>query len=745
MVPRAVLMKSDLVSINTARQVNDAHSKTTVNATRPMDKNVNTARPKALVNAVKGNNINAVKASACWVWKPKTKVLDHGNPQMDLQDKGVIDSGCSRHMTGNMSYLTDYEEIDGGYVAFGGNPKGGKITEKGKQHRASCKSKTENSISLPLHLLHMDLFGPTFVKSLMKKMYCLVVTDDYSRFTWVFFLATKDETSGILKSFITGIENLVDHKVKVIRCDNGTEFKNREMNQFCEKKVVGGKTSIELPDDPNMPSLEDISIFDISRDNEDVGAKADMTILGYTNPIIHPPTRIIEIILLIKQSDLVSKRIERNVNAARHKLNTAGLLLLLKVNAARHNLQPLLKVNTARYALTINPTIYTSCIEQFWATVKAKTVNGEVQLQALVDGKKIIITESIARRDLQLEDAEGVDCLPNATIFEQLTLISMVKNLENVPGKFLMYPRFVQVFLDKQLEGMPNQAEMGEGSAIPTYPHHTPTIIQPSTSQPQKAQKPRRPKRKDTEIPQSSGPTDNVADEAVYGEMDDSLERAATTATSLDAEHDRGNINKTQSKATLNEPSSLGTSLGSGPRRQETMRDTIAQTRSENKRRVKKLERRNKSRTHRLKRLYKVDSSRRVKSYDEEGLGEEDASKQGSIADIDANEDIYLVNVQTDEDMFCVNDLDGDEVIVESVDVNTVKETRTLAELKSEKSKADKVVIQEPEKGTTMPTLTTTTDATTITTVSTRPRAKGVVIHEQEQAPTSTVSSQQPS
>ncbi|GJU18764.1 uncharacterized mitochondrial protein-like protein [Tanacetum coccineum] len=72
----------------------------------------------------------------------------------------------------------------------------------------------------------------------MKKMYCLVVTDDYSRFTWVFFLATKDETSGILKSFITGIENQVDHKVKVINCDNETEFKNREMNQFCEMKGI---------------------------------------------------------------------------------------------------------------------------------------------------------------------------------------------------------------------------------------------------------------------------------------------------------------------------------------------------------------------------------------------------------------------------------------------------------------------------------------------------------------------------
>ncbi|GKF06238.1 putative ribonuclease H-like domain-containing protein, partial [Tanacetum coccineum] len=71
----------------------------------------------------------------------------------------------------------------------------------------------------------------------MKKMYCLVITDDYSRFTWVFFLATKDETSGI-KSFITGIKNLVDHKVKVIRCDNGTEFKNREMTQFCEMKGI---------------------------------------------------------------------------------------------------------------------------------------------------------------------------------------------------------------------------------------------------------------------------------------------------------------------------------------------------------------------------------------------------------------------------------------------------------------------------------------------------------------------------
>ncbi|GKB14829.1 ribonuclease H-like domain-containing protein [Tanacetum coccineum] len=93
---------------------------------------VNTTRPKAVLSAVMGNKRNVVKASACWVWIPKHKVLDHGNPQQDLKDKGVIDNRCSRHMTGNRSYLTDYEEIDGGFVAFGGKSKGGKITGKGK-------------------------------------------------------------------------------------------------------------------------------------------------------------------------------------------------------------------------------------------------------------------------------------------------------------------------------------------------------------------------------------------------------------------------------------------------------------------------------------------------------------------------------------------------------------------------------------------------------------------------------------
>jgi hypothetical protein len=115
---------------------------------------------------------------------------------------------------------------------------------KGKQHRASCKTKAYNSIDHPLYMRHMDLFGPTSVSNINLKKYCLLVTDDFSRFTWVFFLRTKDETTGILKTFITEDENQVDKKIKIIRCDNGTEFKNRVMDDFCRDKGIKREFSV---------------------------------------------------------------------------------------------------------------------------------------------------------------------------------------------------------------------------------------------------------------------------------------------------------------------------------------------------------------------------------------------------------------------------------------------------------------------------------------------------------------------
>ncbi|GKB52287.1 putative ribonuclease H-like domain-containing protein [Tanacetum coccineum] len=127
-VPKAVLMKSGIKTLNTAGQ---NFSKAAVSG------NVTTAGPIAAVSDNKGNEANVVKASACWVWRPKQKVLDHvsrhNGASINFKRFYYDDAqGRSKHITENKSYLTDYEEIDGGFVAFGGDPKGGRITGKGK-------------------------------------------------------------------------------------------------------------------------------------------------------------------------------------------------------------------------------------------------------------------------------------------------------------------------------------------------------------------------------------------------------------------------------------------------------------------------------------------------------------------------------------------------------------------------------------------------------------------------------------
>nr|GEU40243.1 retrovirus-related Pol polyprotein from transposon TNT 1-94 [Tanacetum cinerariifolium] len=155
-------------STSTARYVDTAANRPTVNGTKPSSNvihkshsplrrtfnqrttpknsnlketvnvnNVTTVGTKAVVSAVQGNRENAVKFSACCTWRPTGNVIDHiskdnGNSQYTLKDQGIFDIECSRHMTRNKSFLTDYQEIDGGFVAFEGSPKGGKISRKGK-------------------------------------------------------------------------------------------------------------------------------------------------------------------------------------------------------------------------------------------------------------------------------------------------------------------------------------------------------------------------------------------------------------------------------------------------------------------------------------------------------------------------------------------------------------------------------------------------------------------------------------
>ncbi|GJV85155.1 putative ribonuclease H-like domain-containing protein [Tanacetum coccineum] len=188
-------------------------------------KAVNTARPNSVV-------VNAVREN-------------QGHPQKE--DQGYVDSECSRHMTRNMSYLLDFKEFDGGYVTFGEGAKGGKITGKGTLKTGKldfedvfvkellfnlfsvsqmCDKKNNVLLKVPRKKNMYNVYMKNIIPK--ESLTCLIAkaTLDESMlwhrrlgkatqsllFTWVFFLSSKDKTSGILKNFITEIENLVDKK-----------------------------------------------------------------------------------------------------------------------------------------------------------------------------------------------------------------------------------------------------------------------------------------------------------------------------------------------------------------------------------------------------------------------------------------------------------------------------------------------------------------------------------------------------
>ncbi|GJX61529.1 putative ribonuclease H-like domain-containing protein [Tanacetum coccineum] len=913
MVPKAVLMRSSLLSLNTARPVNTAQPKTIVNSARPMTnvfnkahstvrrpinnktatknsnfnkrvntvsgKNVNTARPKAgvntarlkvVLNAVKGNQVNAVKASACWVWKPKTK----GNPQMDLQDQGVFDSGCLRHMTGNMSYLTDFEEIDEGYdmawtqlekvvkgltiyggdklnlVAKGGDggawvaargklwvviplevtpkeeksqaeltdeshvllkvprknnmysvdlknivPKGGltclfaKATsdesklwhrrlghinfktmnklvkgnlvrglpsklfkndqtcvacQKGKQHRAFCKSKTVSSISQPLHMLHMDLFGPTFVKSLMKKMYCLVVTDDYSRFSWVFFLATKDETNGILKSFITGVEYLIDQRVKkeddnvnstnnVNTSSDGNNTNNvndvsSTVNAVSiEVNVVGAKTRIELPDDPNMPELEDIVYLD---DYEDVGAEADMNNLNTFIPVIPIPTTSIHKNHSVEQiiGDLNSAPQTRRMA---NNLEERGLFSSVQQRTNHKDFQKCLFawfLSQKEPKKVIHALKDPSWIEAMQEELLQLKLQEVWTLVDLPNGKRPIGTKWVYRNKKEKE-------------------AFVIKNKQGlVASRMLSYGKMKREVYVCQPPGFED----------PNFPDRRGKIDKTLFIRRNKGLQVKQ--KKDgifisqdkyvTEILKKFSFTD-VKTAAHYGnskplplkDEDGARSRTVVANSTTEAEYVADSSCCSQPSMKLKELMDFCTKLQQRVLDLENTKTAQAQEITSLKKRVKKLEKKRGSRTHKLKRLYMVGRSARVVSSEEASLGDqEDASKQGrKIDDINADEDITLKNVH-DADMFRVNDLDGDEVIVKSEGTDKAGEKRNVVE--------EAVVVTDavtiPVSAATITNVELTLAQTLAELKSASPKTKGVVMQEPSES-TLTISLQLPS
>ncbi|GKA84841.1 hypothetical protein Tco_0806495 [Tanacetum coccineum] len=317
----------------------------------------------------------------------------------------------------------------------------------------------------------------------------------------------------------------------------------------------------------------------------------------------------------------------------------------------------------------------------------------------------------------------------------------MMKNLEG-GVKFLMYPRFVQVFLDKQFEGMSKHKgiyvtpshtkkifanmklegkgfsgritplfqtmmvqaleDMGEDSVAPTDSHSTPIINQPSSSKPQK-KKSKRKQRKD------SGPTEPIPDEATNEE----------TISTPSYDPPQSGKDRLQFTELMN----LCTKLQKQVLDLEEAKTAQAKEIASLKKRVKQLQKRKKSRTSGIKRLRKVGSASRVESSNDVSLGaQEDASKQGrKIDDLDADAEVTLIDEtqeRYDEEMLF--DIQDDLQVTTASATTTIDEltmAQTLIEIKAAKPKA------------------VTTSTATITTVvaSTRPKAKGIVIHDQEE------------
>ncbi|GKD56946.1 ribonuclease H-like domain-containing protein [Tanacetum coccineum] len=143
-------------------------------------------------------------------------------------------------MTGNKSLLTDYKDIDGGFVAFGGSTKGTKVSQMCDKKNSVLFTKTECLVLSP----DFKLIDESQVLLRVPRQNNMYNFDLKNVVPSGDLTSTKSETSGILKKFITEVENQLNHKVKVIRSDNGTEFKNREMDEFCGQKGIKREYSV---------------------------------------------------------------------------------------------------------------------------------------------------------------------------------------------------------------------------------------------------------------------------------------------------------------------------------------------------------------------------------------------------------------------------------------------------------------------------------------------------------------------
>nr|GEW31901.1 putative ribonuclease H-like domain-containing protein [Tanacetum cinerariifolium] len=675
--------------------------------------------------------------------KPKFQT---DNPHQDLKDKGVIDSGCSRHMTGNKSYLTDYEEIDEGFVAFGGNSKGGKITKK-------CKTRI-------------------------------------------------------------GIENLIDLRVKVIRCDNRTEFKNRVMNQFCEIKGRKHALSFMRPFGCLITILNIIDHLGKFDRKADEGFFVGYSINSKAFRVFTSRTRIVEENLHVKFSENTPNivgsgpnwlfDIDALTNSINYKPVVAGnqsndstdtkacdnedsnhqgrkkrrMLKIQEMKIVRfgdaedddsgadinnldtnfpispvpttriHKDHPLKQVigdlhsapQTRRMSKNLEEhglvcTVLQALKDPSWIeAMQEELLQFKIQeVLTLVDlsyGKRALGSKWVFKNKL---DERGIMIMNKARLvarghtqeegIDYDEVFAPVARIEAIRLclAYALLKDFVVCQMDVKSAFL--YGKIKEETKIHVDNESTIFIVKNSvfhskTKHIEIRHQFIRYSNEKKLIQMIKIHTDkNVADLLTKAFDATTMAKNINGEAQLHAKVDGKKVNI--SEASIRRDLWFGDEGGIDCLPNETIfeqlslignnKDCSSKGDFKFKKRVKKLEKKKRSGTHGLKRLYKVRLSARVESSAEEkSLGEEDASKQGRISNIDANQDIYL-------------DLQGEKVVVEKVvadkEVNVANITtsvttaattavsfddltmaQTLMEIKTSRPKAKSIVMQEPKK-----------------------------------------------
>nr|GEY32291.1 RNA-directed DNA polymerase, eukaryota, nucleotide-binding alpha-beta plait domain protein [Tanacetum cinerariifolium] len=361
--------------------------------------------------------------------------------------------------------------------------------------------------------------------------------------------------------------------------------------------------------------------------------------------------------MVVDDSCVVTRDLEFFVMGEVNKFSSIPNLRVLLSNEGFQNVKVvylgglwvMFELDYIKYALTVNPHFYVSCIKQFWNTYIVKQYNDITRLQALVDKKKVVITKATIRDALHLDDATGVDCLPNEEILSELARMgyekpstmltfykaffssqwNLVRNVDS-SSKFYMYPKFIQLIIQNQL---------GDLST------HTTTYISLALTQKVFANMRRVGKGfLRIETPLFEGMLVGVIEEG--GDAEEQVQDVAvdTAAQGADTAVSRDDVQHTP-------PPSPQPQSQSSPQAQPQAADflmTQALEIKRLKRRVKKLEKTNKVKVLKLRRLKKVGTSQRIDSSDDTVM--EDAFNQGRmIDDLDRDTGVALMDDKEEE------------------------------------------------------------------------------------------------